>query len=353
MAKRVFHTLDGLRGLAAAGVVLGHINMIFPTAWYVTGGYLAVDLFFALSGFVLAEAYSARLDAGLPFAAFMRKRIVRLWPLYALGLSIGTVATALQVALNLKPLSVLASLPAAVFYIPWVGPHGELYALNFPAWSLFYELVANMVMAAAWPWLTTRRLMAVVGLFVPGLIVSAFSWGTLNVGMFWSGAPVAVCRVGFSFFLGILLWRVRRESPVLNAWVPMGLLAFVMVFDTPAIPRPVIDLVAVFAIFPVIVWLGASSQPKGRSLVVFQAAGGASYALYATHAPLVWCIGGVLGKGLHIPLATVPAWIAPVMLAGLYALAWLLDGLDMAARARFDRAIDWMSRRAVRTAPLA
>ncbi|MBB2200786.1 acyltransferase family protein [Gluconacetobacter tumulisoli] len=352
MAKRLFHTLDGLRGLAAAAVVLVHIHIIFPAAWFPPGGYLAVDLFFVLSGFVLAEAYSARLDAGLPFAAFMRKRVVRLWPLYALGLSIGAAVTALEVALHFKPLAELAPFPAALFYLPWLGAHGELYPLNFPAWSLFYELVANAALAVAWPRLTTRTLMAVVGISALGLVVSASVRGSLNAGMYWEGTAVALARVGFSFFLGVLLWRIRPGSLGLGAWVPMGLLAFALVIDSTAIPRGVLDLLAVFLLFPLIVWLGAATQPRGASLAVFQVAGAASYALYAIHAPLLWCIGVVLDKGLHIPLATLPFWAAPVTLAVLYVIAWFLDGLDAAARVRLDRAIDRVARR-VRTAPLA
>ena len=90
--KQTFAALDGVRGIAALAVMMFHIawwphfGRPFPSA------YLAVDLFFALSGFVVAHAYSPRLSQGMSPWGFLRLRVVRLWPLYALGLAVGVAA---------------------------------------------------------------------------------------------------------------------------------------------------------------------------------------------------------------------------------------------------------------------
>jgi hypothetical protein len=88
MIKSRFGTLDGLRGVAMMVVVLFHAGIIFG-AWVPGFGYLAVDLFFALSGFVLSHAYDNRFVAGMRVAEFLYLRVVRLYPLYFLGLVLG------------------------------------------------------------------------------------------------------------------------------------------------------------------------------------------------------------------------------------------------------------------------
>ncbi|GBQ26446.1 acyltransferase [Gluconacetobacter azotocaptans] len=345
MARQAFHTLDGLRGLAAIAVVLIHMGMIFPLAWYPAGAYLAVDLFFGLSGFVMAEAYSARLDAGMPVSDFMRKRVLRLWPLYALGLTIGAATTASRVLIHYSPPSALTPYPLALLYIPWSGPKGELYPLNLPAWSLFYELAVNMAMAVGWRRLTNRALLVLVALSALGLIASAFAIGSLNGGLSWRGAPIAVSRVTFSFFLGILLWRVRLRSLKIAAPIPLIILAIGLTIDTTLLPRTVIDLLEVFLLFPSIILLGASTQPTEGSVALFGGVGGISYALYAVHEPLLQLTSSFIHNVLHVPVQAVPHWACMILLAGLILLAWVLNDLDVTLRGYLDRFIRWMTRR--------
>ena len=112
--KRVFHTLDGLRGVAALFVAMRHTNLFHRAG--IHGGYLAVDLFFVLSGFVIAHAYERRLASGLSVGRFMAARYLRLWPVYVLGAALGLIA-ALMHALpgkdNLTPLQVAQTAPFA------------------------------------------------------------------------------------------------------------------------------------------------------------------------------------------------------------------------------------------------
>ena len=79
-----FTGLDGLRGLAALAVFGAHVpDPLLRDA--LPGCDLAVDLFFALSGFVLAHAYFERLRKGMGVGTFFKRRVIRLYPLYALG----------------------------------------------------------------------------------------------------------------------------------------------------------------------------------------------------------------------------------------------------------------------------
>ena len=79
--KHVYATLDGIRGIAAALVAMRHAGALFP-GWDFPNSGLAVDLFFVISGFVVASAYDRRLADGLTLGAFMRIRLIRLYPLY-------------------------------------------------------------------------------------------------------------------------------------------------------------------------------------------------------------------------------------------------------------------------------
>src|ERR1700761_6004380 len=79
-----YPALDGLRGVAAIAVMLHHFRPL-TAPWLFAHGYLAVDLFFLLSGFVIAHAYDARFRKGLGVPAFLVIRLIRLWPMIAFG----------------------------------------------------------------------------------------------------------------------------------------------------------------------------------------------------------------------------------------------------------------------------
>lgn len=122
MMRRTFDTLDGLRGTAAIVVLLLHVASAETPDLPVFGSaYLAVDLFFLLSGFVIGHAYEARLSDGLTFGKFLKIRLVRLYPLYVLGLALA-VATPVLMALATrqwwlaKPTAV--TLPWSVLMLP-------------------------------------------------------------------------------------------------------------------------------------------------------------------------------------------------------------------------------------------
>jgi peptidoglycan/LPS O-acetylase OafA/YrhL len=91
-------TLDGMRGLAAILVVVYHFEVVVKL---VPSGYLAVDFFFLLSGLVIARTYAPRFEDGLKTRDFFVHRIIRLYPLFFVGLLLGLMRAAGQTVLHL------------------------------------------------------------------------------------------------------------------------------------------------------------------------------------------------------------------------------------------------------------
>lgn len=338
MPQRKFQTLDGLRGLAAAAVVMFHLHHFFPAIWRPVSAYLAVDLFFALSGFVLAEAYARRLDEGLSFRAFIGKRLARLWPLYALGLAIAAAPLAVGVIQGQTQARALVPILPAALMLPWLGPEGQLYPLNFVAWSLAYELIANAVMVLCWRWLSRTVLLAIVAASAVGLAASVLTYGSLDLGFTLAGAPTALARVLFSFFLGVMTWRARPAASGISPWVPVVLLALVLACAPSPGLRPIFDLAAVTMILPGVLWLGATGEPGAVSLPLFRTAGAATYAVYVTHIPILKAISPGL-DALGLDRAAAGAGASLLALAALLAFAWGLNAGDVGLRRRLARAV--------------
>jgi peptidoglycan/LPS O-acetylase OafA/YrhL len=311
--------LDALRGLAALLVLAYHTRGFFLPRGALAHGYLAVDLFFVISGFVLARAYDASLAAG-GGAAFMRRRLKRLYPMALLGLALGAL---IWLAGGRDPATVLLLLVLGLAFVPFT-PARDVFPLNGPQWSLMWELIANLAYAAIAPWLTTRRLVLLVlaaALAHATVVVDA---GTGSLGPYghnwWTGAP----RVVFGFFAGVLLARLAAEGRLKVPAAPIAvILAAVVLTLWPPIPeagRAAFDLVAALAVVPVLV-ASASRATVGRLRPLLDTLAGLSYALYALHIPIVLGLAeaartlpaGPARWGLDalaIPLALAAAWAA-------------------------------------------
>jgi peptidoglycan/LPS O-acetylase OafA/YrhL len=283
--RRVFHTLDGLRGVAAVFVAMRH------TAFFrylgIDGGYLAVDLFFVLSGFVIAHAYEQRLAAGLSAGRFMAARYLRLWPVYALGVALGLAAAALQ-ALSGKDNLSLAELartaPFALAMLP--GPHirQSLYPVNSVAWSLALELMVNFAYALTWRWMRKPLpIIAVLAASGGGLVAAALWFGKLDVGFTWANVWGGVPRVLFSFTAGLAVFRLSRHVRWrIPAWAPVVVLPPLLWIKIDPVVYP---LACIMAVFPLLVLAAVRSEPGARLGRLFSALGLTSYPLYALHKP--------------------------------------------------------------------
>ena len=300
-----FLVLDALRGVAALIVVAYHVPQLFG-GLYFPRGYLAVDFFFMLSGFVLSFAFQPKLDRGLSTAGFLKQRLLRLYPLYLLGLTLGLLHTLLQNRADhhlsggqIFLLYVLGGMmvPAwRVFGHAWAN----IVPFDPPEWSILYEMVANVIHS-----LTFRRrgwvfLLCVVG--VSGVLFASYVLrvGEMHVGWQTEYALGPILRVTFSYFLGIAVYRVWRSGRVaiaVPAYAPILLL--MICTGVPQWHRqPVVgDLATVALIFPVLLLLGAGARRMPRLDRVFTVVGAISYPVYVLHMPGSECVQPGLGPG--------------------------------------------------------
>ena len=214
------HGLDALRGIAALCVVAFHAHGVFGGFPHLFAkGYLAVDFFLMLSGYLMARTSEPRLAAGLSPLRFMVARYRRFWPMMALGSLIGVPYLWVRAGdfAHFAPVLI-----ANFLLLPW--PLGRLmFALNIPAWTIFFELVANTVHVFA---LRNLRVRTIAGLALLALVVTIAalrSYGTLDLGArpenFLAGFP----RIFLAYLLGILLSRlsIALRGPVALCWLAL------------------------------------------------------------------------------------------------------------------------------------
>ncbi len=257
------------------------------TAWF-PQGYLAVDLFFLLSGFVIAFSYEDKLRSGLSPGRFMVRRLIRLYPMIFVAGVLGVLATYAKlsgqpgerdltslVGLLLYSLTLIPQLQAT-----YLG--NEIFPLNVVLWTLFFELFANLVYCLFAFRLKSRYLIAIVLGSLAFLALSGPLGGNLT-DTFLLGFP----RVILGFFAGVLLYRYRLagQSKYWNAgFVPLSAVVL-LTFWLPFSPQGML-LVALFGLFAAIVMAGAAAAPSAMVSRLSRLLGHISYPLYALHLPL-------------------------------------------------------------------
>ena len=282
---------DGLRGVSAIAVVLYHI---LDAPW-ISHGYLAVDVFFLLSGYVIAGAYEARLRAGLPIGAFLRQRMARLYPLYLFGIGLGVVRF---LYIGRPPVSTLTTLVGSLGFVHLPIPESAaMFPLNGAMWSLALEVIVNLLYAAGGWRLSSRWLVAIVSAAGVLVAVTSLEHGGSNLGAMADGLNIAggYARVLFGFPLGVLLFRLhrsgvlrRRLPPLLSGGVIMASVAVIYVFPASPPLGVAVDLVAILLLFPLLVaQLILAKQPIGLIGRGCDGLGRLSYPLYAVHKPLI------------------------------------------------------------------
>lgn len=348
-SKPHYEILDGLRGVAALMVMWFHIFEAFATSAFdqkFNHGYLAVDFFFILSGFVVGYAYDDRWQKGMSVKDFFKRRVIRLHPMVVFGMIFGAVSFCIQGretwAGETVPLStVLLSAALGLFLIPAipgtapeVRGNGEMFPLNGPSWSLFFEYLGNVLYALFIRRLPTKILAVVVALCGIGLAVFAignFS-GSGSVGAGWSlsgsNFPGGILRLLFSFSAGLLMSRIFKPIKIRGAfWICAA--AVVVLLSVPHVGgekficlNGIYDSVCVLLAFPLLVFIGASGQVAGKiSSRVCKFLGDISYPVYIVHYPLMYLFYAYVWKN---ELTFPQAWqIALSVYFGSILLAWL------------------------------
>jgi peptidoglycan/LPS O-acetylase OafA/YrhL len=309
--KPHYTILDGLRGVAAVTVVCFHLFEAYATSHVdqqINHGYLAVDFFFMLSGFVVGYAYDDRWQT-MTIKEFIKRRFIRLHPMVVAGAIIGASIFYFQgcAAWDVSKVSI-ARLFGATFINACLIPAtpgfeirgvGEMFPLDGPSWSLLFEYLGTILYALFLRKLPTKALSALV--FLAGCGLAAFAiwgpYGDICVGFSLTEDNIigGFLRLLFSFSAGLLLSRVFKPAHVKGAFW-LGSLA---VISLSAIPRiggseslwmnGVYDTACVAIAFPLLVYLGASGKTTDDTTIrVCKFLGDISYPLYMVHYPFIY-----------------------------------------------------------------
>ena len=347
-SKPHYDILDGLRGVAALLVIWYHVFEAFATSPLDQGfnhGYLAVDFFFVLSGFVVGYAYDDRWKR-MRMRDFFKRRLIRLHPMVVMGALLGVVTFVVQGCVKwdgtpvpfshvmLAMLLGLFLIPALPGSAPEVRGNGEMFPLNGPSWSLFFEYIGNLLYALFLHRLSTRALAVLVAVAGAGLASFALfnlsGFGHLGVG--WSlldyNLPGGLLRMTFSFSAGLLMSRVFRPVHIRGTfwWCSLGVAVLLCIphlgADGTLWHNGLYDSLCTLFFFPLLVWLGASGRTTDRgSTRICKFLGDISYPLYIIHYPFMYLFyAWVWREGLPFS----QAWpMAVAVFVGSILLAWL------------------------------
>ena len=363
-SKPHYALLDGLRGVAALLVVWYHVFEGFqfagnkPVIDFINHGYLAVDFFFILSGFVVGYAYDNRWGKTLTLGGFFRRRLIRLQPMVCMGALIGAASFLLSgmerwdgthATLWLTFLAFVCGclmLPALPGMPREVRGNGEMFPLNGPCWSLFFEYIGNIVYALLIRRLSTR-LLAVLSF----ALCCALTWfavtdqsGYGSIGVGWTVDRTNILggmlRMLCPFTMGVLMSRLFK--PLRQArgafWTSAALLLIIFhvsyIYSDGALSLTgMFEAACIIAVFPLVVWYAASGKTTDiASTRICRFLGDISYPLYIVHYPLMYAFYMWLIKTRQYTLyETWPAALAAVTASII--LAWLcLKLYDMPVR---------------------
>lgn len=317
-----FLLLDGLRGVAAFAVILDHV----PSGIlgdFVPGRALSVDFFFVLSGFVLAHAYGGRLEAGWSPWTFMRARLIRLYPLYLAGTLIGLALAVLLLVRgwgNAPSMSDLLTFGAlALFFLPQPPSSAfdgaAFYPFNGPAWSLLFELIANLVYGLFARFLSLRVLLVILPVGAVLLARSVLNHPDVRgPGWLWPHLDAGLARVLFDFFAGVAIYQLRETMrlPSVPWWIAVAF--FLMIIAAPVSEEwaPAYDAFTAIVLMPLLVTVACGAKVPRFMAPICTAFGVLSYGVYVLHAPLY----GVLQTGLQAAHVDLPhSALAPVVVA--------------------------------------
>lgn len=301
--RREYIALNGIRGIAAICVMLYHASQMI--GHLTPRGYLAVDLFFVLSGFVIAHAYDDRLEAGMTVRSFLLIRLIRFWPLYAAGLGLGILVEIMLIATHnhyaLPPLLLLLIAAAAVLFLPTpLGRRADnLFPINVPSWSLFFELMVNVTYAVFRPRLGRTTLIVLTAAAAVAFVMLTRSARIEHMGVRSTTFVAGCVRTILSFSIGTLIYRVRPTVPSVPTLSLLLIVALLLSCPWGGLPY---ELAFILFLSPTLVIFGIVAKPQRRVATLAQWLGAISFPLYAIHRPLL-ILADAAGHRLSLPPA--------------------------------------------------
>jgi len=342
--KPHYPILDGLRGVAAIIVVTFHLTEPLGTGHLdilVNHGYLAVDFFFLLSGFVIGYAYDDRWQK-MTIGTFFKRRIERLQPMVVLGMTLGAIGfyftdSTIWPLIHTVPLwkmllvmligYTILPVPLSLDIRGWE----EMHPLNSVGWSLFFEYIANILYAIGIRKFSKTALGILVLIAAIALAHLAITSPNGDVSGGWTlnaeQVRVGVTRTMYPFFAGLLLSRITKPIRIKHSFLWCSLLLALILY----MPRiggaedlwmnGIYESVCIIFIFPLIVYLGACGMVHTRTEQrICKFLGDISYPLYLVHYPLVYFYVAWISN--HKGITIAQAWP--------YALLILVGGIVLA-----------------------
>jgi peptidoglycan/LPS O-acetylase OafA/YrhL len=338
-------SLTGLRGIAAAYVVIFHFTGNGQLGHgavrsFLSHGYLAVDLFFVLSGFVMTINYGTHFSSGFhheKYVTFLVKRLGRVYPLFLATTLVCAALSLIDPAME-GPLTGWTLGTNLLMIQAW----GLSYSLNYPGWSISTEFSAYLLFPVLAMMLLGQRrafTLAAAGVAV-GILVFAATRSTADLHEaagrigpldIWAADtlyPVLRCLAGFS--LGMLAWRASRLPAVQrlshHPMTGLGLLATI----AGLLCVPGSDVLVVLLCVPLMIALTAERSLGARALACQPVywLGVISYSLYLVHYPVRWSITPAVQDALetlHVPYRGPAANALSILLCvGIAAAAYHL-----------------------------
>jgi len=292
-----FHPLDGLRGLAAIAVMLYHYTEYNNLHW-LTGSWVAVDIFYILSGFVIAHSYGDKIIQGLSLKTFMYSRVIRLGPLYFIGFGIGILALIYtsvdRTDFDVSTTSLVAAGFLNLFFMPFfnniswpvgsVNVTGPIFPFNDPAWSLFFELFVNILFFAYIVWGRKIKLTWLVVFATCIFVVGTYFTKIINPGWSASNFLLGFPRVIAEFFLGMLIYQLQDKYKAQHLRYVVIVFSIVTIGFFISIAK--IGLLNALVFAPILIALAAKVEVSGKGVDVCKFLGDISYPLYITHFPI-------------------------------------------------------------------
>ena len=365
-SKPRYEILHGLRGVAALMVVFFHCFETYNGqigTQIINHGYLAVDFFFMLSGFVIGYAYDNRWDR-MSIWGFFKRRLVRLHPMVVAGTLVGVAFFFLSdcnmfaQVMKVEPWKFFLCLLMGLLMLPCgneldIRGWGEFNSFNGPCWSLTFEYIGNILYALLLRRLPTAVLAVLCGgsLFflldltlgfdVFGLFPDATRYSVIGG---WSLTAdqmyIGMTRLSYPLLCGLIMSRLlsKRMTADCPSGSPISLrggfwwasLLLVVVFSVPAVGGDntltdgIYQALCIVLVFPLVMLIGAGSRTTdAKSAAWCDFLGRLSYPLYITHYPLMYMQMSWVERN-----AAAPLWIHIVLNVGVVIvsvfIAWAL-----------------------------
>jgi peptidoglycan/LPS O-acetylase OafA/YrhL len=328
LMKPHYPILDGLRGTAAILVVIYHLFEAYyprPVNHPMHHGYLAVDFFYLLSGFVVGYAYDDRWGK-MKIKDFIKIRLVRLHPLVILGVTIGAICFWFDPYSHLPEPHALVKVIGVMLIgytllpSPDLRGWGETHCLDGPCWTLLQEYLANLLYAWVGRKMSKRALAVLV--VISGILLTAVALWHQGLGTGWGYRTfwIAVVRMMFPFFAGLLLYRMGKLIRIPMAYAVCSLMLIVLFFLPTFKLNGLYEAACILVGFPFIVVAAAGSQISGRWARICKFSGAISYPIYIVHYPFIYIYTSWVNISKPAPKDII--WVATGLFSFFILLAW-------------------------------